>query len=89
MSDSTQDLLQFPCQFPIKIMGHNVPELFPEICEVAAIHIETFDASMVESRESKGGNYVALTITFEAQSRIQLDNFYLALTSHPLVKVVL
>lgn len=88
MSDSTQDLLQFSCQFPIKIMGHNVPELFPAICQVAATHIETFDASMVESRESKG-RLCRPHHHFRAQSRIQLDNFYLALTSHPLVKVVL
>jgi putative lipoic acid-binding regulatory protein len=49
----------------------------------------SFDASTVELRESKGGNYLGVTITVTATSREQLDNLYRALTSHPMVKVVL
>jgi len=48
-----------------------------------------FDATSMEQRESKGGKYLGLTITITATSRTQLDDLYRALTSHPMVKVVL
>jgi uncharacterized protein len=49
----------------------------------------SFDASTVELRDSREGNYLGITITVTATSREQLDNLYRALTSHPMVKVVL
>jgi putative lipoic acid-binding regulatory protein len=48
-----------------------------------------FDASTIELRPSKGGNYLGVTLTVQATSREQLDDLYRALTSHPMVKVVL
>jgi putative lipoic acid-binding regulatory protein len=48
-----------------------------------------FDASTIEHRPSKGGNYLGLTITVTATSREQLDELYRTLTTHPMVKVVL
>jgi len=49
----------------------------------------TFDATTVETRPSKGGNYLGITITITATSREQLDELYRTLSSHPMVKVVL
>jgi len=43
----------------------------------------------MEMRPSRNGNYLGLTVTITAQSKTQLDNLYLALTRHPMVKVVL
>jgi putative lipoic acid-binding regulatory protein len=40
-------------------------------------------------RPSPKGNYLSLTVTVRATSREQLDNLYRALSSHPMVKVVL
>jgi len=48
-----------------------------------------FDATTIEQRPSKGGNYLGLTITVTATSREQLDELYRTLTTHPMVKVVL
>ncbi len=48
-----------------------------------------FDAAKLELRASREGNYLSVTATINATSREQLDNLYRALTSHPLVKVVL
>jgi putative lipoic acid-binding regulatory protein len=49
----------------------------------------TFDPATIELRDSRAGNYLGVTITITATSREQLDDLYRALTSHPLVKVVL
>ncbi len=40
-------------------------------------------------RSSKDANYLSLTATVRATSREQLDALYRALTSHPMVKIVL
>jgi putative lipoic acid-binding regulatory protein len=59
------------------------------IVAIAALFDPAFDASTIERRPSKGGNYLGLTITVTATSRDQLDELYRTLSTHPLVKVVL
>jgi putative lipoic acid-binding regulatory protein len=81
--------LQFPTDFPIKVMGRRVDGFAQAIVEVVQLHAPDFDASTLEMRASKDGNYLSVTATIHATSREQLDNLYRALTSHPLVKVVL
>ncbi|HZA97022.1 MAG TPA: DUF493 domain-containing protein [Burkholderiaceae bacterium] len=81
--------LTFPTDFPIKIMGRRVDEFAQAIVEVVHAHAPDFDASTLEMRTSKDGNYLSVTATIRATSREQLDDLYRALTSHPLVKVVL
>jgi len=83
------ELLTFPTDFPIKIMGRRVDHFADEIVAVVRRHAPDFDASTVEMRSSRAGNYLGLTATIRAQSREQLDALYRDLTSHPLVKVVL
>lgn len=81
--------LQFPTDFPIKIMGRRVDEFAQQIVEVVRSHAPDFDAGTLEMRTSKDGNYLSVTATIRATSREQLDDLYRALTAHPLVKVVL
>ena len=52
-------------------------------------HQAGFDAATVETRASRGGNYLGITITVTATSRAQLDELYRTLSTHPMVKVVL
>ncbi|HEY8360936.1 MAG TPA: DUF493 family protein [Ramlibacter sp.] len=82
-------LIEYPSQFPIKVMGAKVDGFVHEITKIAREFDPGFDASTVELRDSSAGNYLGITITVTATSREQLDNLYRALTSHPMVKVVL
>ncbi len=81
--------LTFPTDFPIKVMGRRVDEFAQAIVEVVQVYAPDFDPSTLEMRTSKDGNYLSVTATIRATSREQLDDLYRALTSHPLVKVVL
>jgi len=81
--------LQFPMDFPIKIMGDNRLEFEPQMIAIVRTHAPDFDLGTVEVRQSRAGKYLSLTVTVRAQSRAQLDAIYLELTRHPLVKVVL
>ena len=84
-----KSLIEYPSQFPIKVMGAHVEGFVEAIAHVALQFDPGFDAATIEQRPSKGGNYLGLTITVTATSREQLDELYRTLTTHPMVKVVL
>ena len=84
-----RSLIEYPSAFPIKVMGAHVAGFTEAIVAVARQFDPAFDASTVESRPSKAGNYLGLTITITATSREQLDELYRTLSTHPMVKVVL
>ena len=82
-------LIEFPSDFPLKIMGLAVEGFAQEIAELVVRHAPEFDAASMEMRPSKTGKYLSLTCTVRATSQAQLDGLYVALTAHPMVKVVL
>jgi putative lipoic acid-binding regulatory protein len=84
-----ESLIQYPSDFPIKIMGTMRDDFAESIVAVVLEHDPTFHAGKLEMRPSSKGNYLSLTANVRATSREQLDTLYRALTSHPLVKVVL
>ena len=84
-----ESLIEYPSQFPIKVMGQKAEGLVHAISLIAQQFDPAFDASTIELRESKGGKYLGITITVTATSREQLDELYRTLSSHPMVKVVL
>lgn len=89
MAEEAQTLLEFPCDFPLKIMGRAEDTLAQAVLEIVTRHDPGFDGARMEMRASSGGKYVSLTCTVLATSKPQLDALYRELTSHPLVKVVL
>jgi uncharacterized protein len=87
--DGAASLIEYPSQFPIKVMGARVEGFVEAIVALARRHDPAFDETKVELRPSRAGNYLGITITVTATSREQLDALYAELSSHPLVKVVL
>ncbi len=84
-----ESLIEYPSQFPIKVMGAQAEGFVEAIARVARQFDPGFDAATIEQRPSKAGNYLGLTITITATSREQLDELYRTLSTHPMVKVVL
>ena len=89
MTEPAESLIEYPSQFPIKVMGTKADGLVQAITLLARQFDPAFDATTIELRESKGGKYLGVTITVTATSRAQLDALYQALSAHPMVKVVL
>ena len=87
--DERQTLIEFPCDFPIKVMGARVDGFAQAVLEVVLRHAPDFDAGSMEMRPSSKGNYLSVTCTFRAVSQHQVDELYRELTAHPMVKVVL
>jgi putative lipoic acid-binding regulatory protein len=84
-----ESLIEYPCDFPIKVMGARVDGFAEAMAAVAQQFDPGFNPATIEMRPSKAGNYLSVTLTIKATSREQLDNLYRALTSHPMVKVAL
>ena len=82
-------LIEFPCNFPIKVMGAKSDEFVTIMAAVVREHDPEFDHLSIEIRESSGGKYLGLTLSVTATSQEHLDNIYRALTGHPLAKYVL
>ena len=90
MTDTTtESLITFPCDFPIKVMGRTQDGFAQAMVEIIQKHAPDFDASTLEMRASSAGKYLSLTATVNATSKEQLDGLYRDLTSHPMVAMVL
>jgi uncharacterized protein len=88
-SELASSLIEYPSLFPIKVMGLKVEGFVEALTALVACFDPTFDVSLIELRESTQGKYLSVTLPLTATSREQLDHVYRALTSHPMVKVVL
>lgn len=76
----TDTIMEFPCEFPIKVFGRHEHDFENLIVEIVSRHVQDLSADNVRRRASKESAYLALTITITAHSKEQLDNIYQDLT---------
>jgi len=67
-------LLKFPTDVPVKVFGRNDKKFRSAAVKIARSHYG--DAHTVVEHVSKKGNYLSLTITVHAESRVQIDAMY-------------
>jgi putative lipoic acid-binding regulatory protein len=89
VSEQTETLLEFPCDFPIKAMGESHPDFDTLVVSIILRHIESIAEGAVKIRQSSGGKYTSVTVTVNVTSKVQLDSIYQDLSSHELIKYVL
>jgi putative lipoic acid-binding regulatory protein len=82
-------LADYPCDFPIKILGHTRAGFAQAMLEIVRRHAPDFDGSSMAMKSSKRGKYLSLTCVIRATSREQLDRLYRELCDHPMVVMVL
>ena len=94
MSDLPQDeknqsdeesLIDFPCDFPIKVMGAANSEFHACVHKIATKHDSKYNADKTKEQISKTGKYVSLTLTIYAKDKPQLDKLYQELSDNELV----
>ncbi len=90
MPENNQEIIQFPCRFPIKAMGLNAPDFASHVEKLVSTHVDT-DAAAVEVRiqASKAARFISVTVVLTATSRAQLDAIYQALTDDERVVMAL
>lgn len=84
-----ESIMEFPCDFPIKIMGEDNAEFRQAVRSLVEKHTGPLPDSAIQTALSRTERFVSLTITVTAQSREQLDNIYQDLTDHDDVKMAL
>jgi len=89
MSDSKDTLFEFPCDYPLKVMGKRTDDFRSLVLGIVQKHAGSIAPANIIERPSKDGNYLSLTITLHAQSKAQLDALYRDLTSCERVLVAL
>jgi putative lipoic acid-binding regulatory protein len=82
-------LIDFPCTFPIKVMGETHESFSATIVEIIQTLVPSFTAAHVQMRASSAGKYISLTCNVDVVSQDQLDDIYRVLSAHPLVKFAL
>jgi putative lipoic acid-binding regulatory protein len=91
MTDTPREdtLFEFPCDFPIKIMGQANDEFRSLALGIVTRHFGTLAPENIEERTSTNGRYLSFTCTVRAESKAQLDAAYRELTSCRQVLVAL
>lgn len=83
------NLLEFPVDFPIKVMGRRDDGFAQAIVALVSAQVPDFDPSTIELRASSGGAWLSVTVVVRASSREQLQSLYRELSAHPMVRIVL
>lgn len=89
MAAEIESLIDYPCDFPIKVLGRTQAGFAQAILAIVRSHAPDFDGATMEMKTSKQGRYLSVTCTIRATSRDQLDELYRELGDHPMVVMVL
>ncbi|HHJ81372.1 MAG TPA: DUF493 domain-containing protein [Candidatus Tenderia electrophaga] len=89
MAKDNDQLMDFPCSFAIKAMGLATDDFDVLVVSLVRPHVKDLNEGAVSSKPSKGGKYISVTVTFEAESREQLDNIYRSVSGHERVLMAL
>jgi len=79
---SDESAIEFPCTFPVKMMGRDTPEFRATARAIVEKHAGAVADEAVQAAMSRNGNFVSVTVTIIATSREQLDNIYRDATDH-------
>ena len=90
MSESeSKKLLEFPCSFPIKMMGRADAAFSDFAVRLVEQHVGKVAPNAIQTSASRNGNFLSVTVTIDAQSQEQLDSIYNELSNHEDILVAL
>jgi putative lipoic acid-binding regulatory protein len=81
-------LIEYPCDFPIKILGRHQMTLTDIVMQIVHTHSPHMEYIPIHTTLSKNGSYMSITVTVKALNRPQLDAIYQALSAHPCIITV-
>ncbi len=86
---TTESAIEYPCEFPIKAMGKAAEDFDALVVSIIRRHSPEFTDATVKTRLSRGGKYISVTVTIQAQSQEQLENLYMELSANERVLMAL
>lgn len=85
VKEQLDELMDYPCDFPLKVFGVNNEHFEPAVIDILRIHCDESIEFRIKRNTSRNGKYQSLTVNFTAHSRQQLDAIYQSLTDCELV----
>ena len=76
IAESGLELIDYPSRFPLKVLGRDNAEFEPTVLALVRARCPQAEHIDVRRRASRGGKYLALTLTFTVYSRQQLEDIY-------------
>lgn len=89
MTRHDDQLMEFPCSFAIKAMGLAQDDFDALVVSLVRQHVAELGEGAVSTKLSAAGKYLSVTVTFEAESRAQLDGIYRSISGHERVLMAL
>ncbi len=87
--DEDSVTIEFPCEYPVKVMGKNVPEFSEVVLEIIRRHAPDLRDENVGFRPSRNNNYLAVNVIIYATGTQQLQALFDDLKASGLVYMVL
>lgn len=69
-------LLKYPCRFPLKVFGKPCADFEATVVGLVRARCPQAEHIEISRRESRGGKYLALTLTFTVYTQQQLEEIY-------------
>jgi uncharacterized protein len=89
VSEQEPPQIEFPCEYPIKVLGAAHPELHAHVVSVMQTHAPGFDQKNMTIRDSSKGSWQSITVVITATGKPQLEVIFAALKTSARVKMVL
>lgn len=91
MSDTPSEAprIEFPCQYPIKVIGAAGDDFAGLVSEIVERHAPGFDRSSIDTRDSKNGRFVSVRLVITATGADQLAALHADLKASGRVQMVL
>jgi putative lipoic acid-binding regulatory protein len=77
----SESLLQFPTDYPNKVVGRPSPEFRARIHAVVLKHAPNVETDRISERLSENGNFLSISYTIRAESREQVTALATELTA--------
>jgi putative lipoic acid-binding regulatory protein len=79
--DGGEELLQFPTDYPIKVVGRPSAEFRAHIHAIVIKHVPNVETDRISERLSENGNFLSISYMIRAESREQVVALAKELTS--------
>jgi len=89
VTEQTPPKIEFPCSYPVKVLGRSSEQLHTKVLEVFERHAPGFDTGAITMRSSSGGKFLSITVIIEATGKEQLEALHQDLMATGLVNMVI
>ncbi|TVP57739.1 MAG: DUF493 domain-containing protein [Halomonadaceae bacterium] len=89
MTEQTPPLIEFPCDYPVKIIGDAEPDFESQVLQLVQQHVADFRPESLRRQPSRNGRFMSLRLVLPLTSEAQLQALFLDLKASDHVRMVL